>query len=176
MSIDDFEHLIIDDGSPFNQQVEKMFGDGINSLGNSLASGFLSEVMGTIKGIGDSISDLSLDSFKDAVSTGLGKTFDATLKTKKASQIVRKLWYAYTFLSGTPTSYWHLTIGNPFNPILTWGDLILESSKIKMSNEFGSNDFPVGFDAEISLKPARSLGQSEIIQKFNKGIQYYTKK
>ena len=175
MSIDDFEHLVQDNGVPFHQNIEKMFGDGIDSLGSVLSSGFLSQVMDTVKGIGDAISNFSVDSIEEGVKTGLGKTFDATLKTKKASQIVRKLWYAYTFLSGTPTSYWHLTVGNPFNPILTWGDLILESSKIKMSNQLGSNDFPVGFDAEISLKPARSLGQSEVIQKFNKGIQYYTK-
>ena len=41
------------------------------------------------------------------------------------------------FLSGDPTGQWHVTIGNPMNPILVCGNLCLEDSNVSFEGPLG---------------------------------------
>lgn len=71
--------------------------------------------------------------------------------------------------TGLPSGIWHVTIGNPKNPIISCGDLILQSSKLKLGKEIGFNDFPNEFSVEYSLVSARERGRDELTRIFNAG-------
>lgn len=71
--------------------------------------------------------------------------------------------------TGLPSGIWHVTIGNPKAPIISCGDLIVESSRLKLGKELGYNDFPNSFEITYSLKSARPRGRNELIRIFNSG-------
>ena len=50
---------------------------------------------------------------------------------------------AHALLTGDPVGDWHLTIGNPLNPIAMIGNLIVEDAEYEFSNELGPDDFPI---------------------------------
>jgi hypothetical protein len=69
--------------------------------------------------------------------------------------------------TGENTTPWHLTIGNPYSPIISVGNIIVESVNVKGSNEFSYNDMPTKIDVDITMKLGRNLGGQEIYQMFN---------
>lgn len=76
---------------------------------------------------------------------------------------------AKAILTGDPIGDWHLTIGNPLNPIATIGNLILDHGEIKFSDELGPDDFPIGFTAELTLKHAMGRDRDAAESMFNRG-------
>lgn len=100
--------------------------------------------------------------------TNFGKNFSRQL----FSLYRFKLAAALQADMGLPSGVWHVTIGNPFNPIISCGDLILSSGgavTMKMNNELSYDDQPTEVEFSISLKPARNRGAQEIEQLFNAG-------
>jgi hypothetical protein len=79
-------------------------------------------------------------------------------------------------MTGNPTGEWHLVIGNPFNPILTVGNLICKSVSFKFSDQLGHDDFPDEMTVTIKLEHARSRDKGDIESMFNvgKGRVYYS--
>lgn len=71
--------------------------------------------------------------------------------------------------TGLPSGIWHVTIGNPKNPIVSCGDLILSRSELNLGKELGYNDFPNEFSVTYSLESARERGRDEIERIFNAG-------
>ena len=73
-------------------------------------------------------------------------------------------------LVGSPSGPWHITLGNPFRPVFSSGDMIISDT---VSLSFGSilafNDLPSSIKAEFTLIPARNLGLQEIFARFNSG-------
>lgn len=130
-------------------------------LGSSVAQG-ISDIGGnlveTIKQFDSSSEDAS-SMFDNLIA---GSTFFSA-----GRQLVKRLYYLYTFMTGAPSGFWHLTIGNPFNPIAVWGNLICSDAKIKFSKELAMDDFPDGFDIVLTLVPARPLSRDELMSKFN---------
>ena len=76
---------------------------------------------------------------------------------------------AKALLTGDPIGDWHLTIGNPLNPIAMIGNLIVESSDITFSDELGPDDFPIGFTAKIKLKHGMGRDKDAVESMFNRG-------
>lgn len=72
-------------------------------------------------------------------------------------------------LTGDVVGEWHLTIGNPLNPIAHIGNLIVTNASIKFSDELGPDDFPIGFRATIELKHALGRDRDAIESMFNRG-------
>ena len=72
-------------------------------------------------------------------------------------------------LTGDPTGQWHLTIGNPMNPIAMIGNLACTDSAVSFEGPFGYEDFPSKIKVEITLKPARMRDKGEIESMFNAG-------
>ena len=72
-------------------------------------------------------------------------------------------------LTGDPVGDWHLTIGNPLNPIAMIGNLVCDGVEIKWSNELGPDDFPIGFDAIVTLKHGLGRDRDAIESMFNRG-------
>jgi hypothetical protein len=72
-------------------------------------------------------------------------------------------------LTGESTGNWHLTIGNPMNPIAMYGNLILENSQISLKNGLGRDDFPTELHLDVTLKDARPRDAADIMSAFNGG-------
>ena len=76
---------------------------------------------------------------------------------------------AKAILTGDPVGDWHLTIGNPLNPIAMIGNLIVEKGEVTFSDELGPDDFPIGFDVKITLKHGMGRDRDAIESMFNRG-------
>jgi len=70
-------------------------------------------------------------------------------------------------MSGLNTTPWHLTVGNPFSPILNIGNILVNNVDLKFSNEMGFNDMPKRVNVTIDIKFGRDLGRQEIEKMFN---------
>ena len=76
---------------------------------------------------------------------------------------------AAAFLSGSPTGNWHLTIGNPLNPIAMVGNLVLTTSEYKFIGPLGKDDFPSELEVVVTLKSGRDRDKGDIENMFNAG-------
>lgn len=75
-----------------------------------------------------------------------------------------------SLLTGEPVGSWHLTIGNPFNPIMSLGDLILKSSTLSVPHgALNIDDFPTELILECELAHAKPRGRAEIESIFTAG-------
>jgi hypothetical protein len=74
-----------------------------------------------------------------------------------------------SLLTGDPTGQWHVTIGNPLNPIMVVGNLCLQDCNITFEGGMGIQDFPEHMTVEITLKPGRPRDKAEIESMFNSG-------
>ena len=77
---------------------------------------------------------------------------------------------ANSLLSGEPVGTWHLTIGNPFRPILSIGNLILTNSVLSFGDQLGHDGFPTTIKLTCTLKHAKPRSRAEIESMFNGGI------
>lgn len=76
---------------------------------------------------------------------------------------------AQSLLTGDPTGQWHLTVGNPLNPIMVLGNLAMTDCDIAFEGVNTIEDFPEKLTATIKLKPARPRDKAEIESMFNAG-------
>lgn len=74
-----------------------------------------------------------------------------------------------SLLTGDPTGQWHVTIGNPLNPIIVMGNLACTGTDISFEGNLGPNDFPEKMVVSITLKPGRPRDKAEIESMFNSG-------
>jgi hypothetical protein len=72
-------------------------------------------------------------------------------------------------LTGSPSTPWHVTIGNPKRPILSSGDMFVDKVDVKFGKLLAYNDLPSSITLEVTLTNARALGAQEIFQKLNCG-------
>ena len=76
-----------------------------------------------------------------------------------------------SLLSGADVGLWHVTIGNPKNPIVAMGNLILEDATITQSGPLGLDDFPTELKVTVSLKHARPRDITDISKMYTKGLE-----
>jgi hypothetical protein len=73
-------------------------------------------------------------------------------------------------LSGSPSTPWHITLGNPLRPFFSSGDMyISQDVTIKFGSALAFNDLPSSIKVGFTLQNARPLGMEEILSKFNMG-------
>lgn len=75
-----------------------------------------------------------------------------------------------SLLSGEAVGNWHLTIGNPFMPILSIGNLILTDTQLSFGDTLGADGFPTTIKVNCSLKHAKPRSRAEIEMMFNQGF------
>jgi hypothetical protein len=80
-----------------------------------------------------------------------------------------KLFGILQSLTGAPSGYWHVTIGNPKKPFFSSGDLYTESVTLTFGKVLSFNDLPSTIKIEFTLGSARNLGGQEIMDAFNTG-------
>lgn len=107
-------------------------------------------VMGALKGVLGNLASM----FGGAMLNKLGRP-------QKAA--------ASSLLTPEPTGFWHLTVGNPKNPIMTIGNLIMDSCEIQHYGPLGLDDFPTGLKVTVKLKPGKSRDIAEIEELYTWG-------
>jgi hypothetical protein len=93
----------------------------------------------------------------------IGGSLMEMFNTPQGGQAVASL------LTGDPTGQWHVTIGNPLNPIMVIGNLVMEDCTINFEGPTTIHDFPEKMVVEIKLKPGRPRDKAEIESMFNSG-------
>lgn len=74
-------------------------------------------------------------------------------------------------MTGENSTPWHLTLGNPYSPFLSTGNIVVKNVTMNFNNEFGFNDIPTRLDVEVQVALGRNLGAQEIFRMFNNGYQ-----
>ncbi len=121
--------------------ISNVFGDG--SGGFTLAS--------AVEGVGKVASDM--------VGGWIMKNFN----TPQGGQAAAAL------LSGSATGQWHLTVGNPLNPIAMIGNLICTNAEFKFGGPLGKDDFPTELTVTTTLKSGRDRDKVDLEMMFNAG-------
>jgi hypothetical protein len=140
--------------------VAKPLGD-LDKLKNGDISGFFGSVVDDVKGMfsGQSFGEMLGKGIKNVIG---GKLMEM-MNTPQGGQAVQ------AFLSGDPTGQWHLTVGNPLNPMMVMGNLCCENTDISFEGPLGVQDFPEKLVVTITLKPGRPRDKTDIESMFNCG-------
>ena len=117
----------------------------------------------TMDDITKSIKDFGMKGVGDTLNNLLSGSMMKMFNSPQGGQAVAAL------LSGDPTGQWHVTIGNPLNPIVVIGNLACTDTSINFEGPMGLQDFPERMVVEITLKPARPRDKAEIESMFNTG-------
>lgn len=72
------------------------------------------------------------------------------------------------------TGNWHLTIGNPMNPIMRIGDLVVRDCEVTFGDELGADDFPINLSFKVTVSPTKPRDGRDIRKTFNAGRIDYT--
>ena len=146
-------------------------GDHSKLAGGDLG-GFLKSVMSDAGGMlgsifGDGGGGFTLESvlggMGDVAGDMLGGWLSKNLNSPQGPVVAK------AFLSGDPTGKWHVTVGNPLNPIVMIGNLVLDDTKFKLHGPLGRDDFPTELEVTLKFKHGRPRDKSDIEMMFNAG-------
>lgn len=87
----------------------------------------------------------------------------------QVKELMQKPLLIRSFLDGRAVGEWHLTVGNPMNPVAVIGNLCLKSTQIKFSESVGLDDFPTEVTFTVTLEPGRPRAKQDIESMFNLG-------
>ena len=82
---------------------------------------------------------------------------------------------ANSLLSEAPVGLWHITIGNPWHPIMSMGNMILTNTAIEHDGPLGLDDFPTRLKVTCSFdrgKPRDQLGVEALYMSGNDRIYH----
>jgi hypothetical protein len=131
---------------------------------DNILSKATNDLKSVLKTFGDKSS--AVDALKTAMQGGMALAMGKILDKVGRPGILTM----NSLLSGEPTGFWHLTIGNPVNPIMCIGNLILEDVEVSFPTDaLGYGDFPTKMRAKVKLKPAQNRGRAGIEMPFNMG-------
>jgi len=124
-----------------------------------------------------------IDGFvKELVKTGLSQEEAiGALKEAGSSRVVQNVAGSWvknlmqkpllmrSFLDGRAVGEWHLTVGNPMDPIAVIGNLCMATTTITFSESLGLDDFPTEVKFKVTLKHGRDRAKQDILSMFNLG-------
>ena len=155
--------------------VASQFGD-ISMLRSGNFSGYMGSVVNDVetgmKGLfGDANGNFDANSIVDGLKK-VGKTLLGNmLGSFLGSQVggATGTTATKTFISGEPTGDWHLTVGNPLNPIVMMGNMICDNATMTLGQGLGYDDFPLELKFELDLKHGKPRDKGDIENMFNAG-------
>lgn len=128
-----------------------------------------SSAMNIIQGadLGKDINQAAKDLLNKLKAGGLQSIFSGLMK----NALGRPAVYAFdSLLSEGETGTWHVTIGNPLNPIASIGNLIIDGDvEITHGGPLGLDDFPTEITVKVPLKHAMPRDSVDIQRMFTKG-------
>ena len=144
---------------------EKKGGGSANSAATGLfknMEGFFNQLFSGEKGsMFGAVSNLFTGSTGNLINNEIAK--------KTAGQIPY-LHNMKAILTGEPIGEWHVTVGNPLNPIAMIGNLICEGVTVEWNEELGPDDFPTEIKFTVKLKHAMARDRDAIESIFNRGM------
>jgi len=155
-------------GKPFGDFSALKSGDYsgyLKSLGNQLKSmggNILGDVGNAVNGLRNGKGPNALGDSK-VLDNVIGGSLMKLMGSPAGGEVIK------AFLTGDPTGQWHLTVGNPMNPMLVCGNLCLEDAKFSFEGPLGYEGFPTKLKMTVTLKPGRPRDKSEIESMFNAG-------
>lgn len=148
-----------------SQFVDKMQFMNPDSIDEFLSGAYtnLKSAIGAFATKGSAIAQLK-NAMSNGLAIALGKILD---NVGRPSILVMN-----SLLSGEPTGYWHLTIGNPDNPIMCIGNLLCTNVEFKFpTDSLSYGDFPTKLQVNVKLKPGQPKDKAGIETMFNMGKQ-----
>jgi hypothetical protein len=94
----------------------------------------------------------------------LGNSVAATVRKYR-----EEIYGIVNALSLSPSTPYHVTIGNPLRPVFCSGDMYTTSVTLTLGKTLAFNDLPSDIKMEFTLQNARPWGLAEIMAKFNTG-------
>lgn len=155
----------------------KPFGD-MSKLASGDYAGYIGSIADTLAGMGGNFMDqLKKTASNVAGGAGINKILgDSSILENIVGGGLMKLLggpsggsVINAFLTGDPTGQWHITIGNPMNPIMVCGNLALQDTEVSFEGPLGLEGFPTKMKVDITLKPGRPRDKTEIESMFNAG-------
>jgi len=89
---------------------------------------------------------------------------------KKTAGQIPYLQGMKAILTGEPVGEWHVTVGNPLNPIAMIGNLVCEGITVEFNEELGPDDFPTEMKITVNLKHGMARDRDAIESIFNRGM------
>lgn len=167
----------------FSDKLGKLIGGigaGVDAMANSMDKATTGENSGsgndkktdnskaaTVLGFTDPIAKkMGFQNTKDAFKTSM---FALAGATKNA--LGRPAMYAFNSLvQGGELGLWHVTVGNPRNPILCMGNLIVTNTNVTAGDTpLGLDDFITEFKVSVTLKHCKPRDMFDIQRMFTKG-------
>ena len=167
-------------------QFNSAFGTGVTNIIKDLISGDLGAIAKAIQGfvqalldaisqVGKDIIDALIDPPKDdtkpssgTVTNAIEKAFASTIGHVISKYKIRLIGVANA-LTGSNSTPWHVTIGNPKKPIFCSGDMLCKDVKLTVGKNLAFNDLPSYIKISFELENARNLGAQEVFNRFNTG-------
>lgn len=104
---------------------------------------------------------------KNLISSGIdafmNNIFGSVFGVAGQSQIPKAM------LTGAPTGFWHLTIGNPLDPIATMGNMAVTKTSVQFNDVLGYDDFPTEIKFTVEMEHCRPRDNAGIESIFNAG-------
>ena len=154
----------------------EFWGNAMGALGSVLGSItgslFGENTGGALSNFFDGLSDNKAATEKGkTMMTNLGNNLNKMWKNKVMEKTaVPEIKGMASLLTGEPVGEWHLTVGNPLNPIMVVGNLICEKMDVTFSDELGPDDFPEEMEVSYSLQHGMPRDKSAIQSMFNRGM------
>ena len=70
-------------------------------------------------------------------------------------------------LSGKPSGFWHVTVGNPLDPIAMMGNMAVTGTSVQFGDTLGYDDFPTEIKFTVNLEHCMPRENSMIENMFN---------
>ena len=160
-----------------NGFVKVPFGD-ISKLRAGDPLGYMSSIAGDVTKsfssalkLNDGSAGTTVDAIKSLITKGATNALGNMLTGLSEKFLgARSTGVAFpALLTGQATGNWHLTVGNPINPIAVIGNLMCTDTDVEFSNGLGIDDFPSNVKFTVTLKPARPRDKSDIENMLNGG-------
>ena len=140
-------------------------GDSVDAFVNSIAASISNIMGGNFKlpnTWGEAAKLLSAEATKAEILKGV--------KGSLHDSLGRPAIYAFdSLLTNDAVGLWHVTIGNPLNPIVSMGNLILTNAEITHSGPLGLDDFPTELTVTVSLKHGMPRDSVDIQKMYTQG-------
>lgn len=149
--------------------IKEFLGKGAD-VGSSLLDSIKNFFKSILGGPGGDNKDL-FGSLEDAYSgSKIAGNLVKAYAAEKSNGQIPYLQGLKALLIGEPVGEWHVTIGNPLNPIAMIGNLVLDNIEIEFGNELGPDDFPLEMRVTIKLDHGMARDRDAIQSIFNRGM------
>lgn len=147
--------------------VAEALGNLLTSWGTTFSGNSSETFMKFIDQMVQAVDKAGSNIFRDPLK--YGKQTLQTVIMSRLGDAIPKLLSVKSALSDRPVGEWHITVGNPMNPIFVMGDLVVTGTEMTWDEEMGPDDFPTGCTFKVTLSQAKPRDKTAIERMLNLG-------